>query len=257
MKSVDFGRAAGDFAQHRVGYPVELFERLQQIDIGVHQQRILDLGTGTGALARGLARRGCLVTGVDPSEALIDQARALDREAKVSVEYLVAKAERTGLPSQHFDVVAAGQCWHWFKRAKVAREARRMLQRLGRLLIVHFDWLPLPGTVVEATEELILRYNRRWTLAGSTGLYPDWLTDVRVAGFGDVSTLSFDVDVPYSHRGWRGRVRASSGVGASMPKGKVVRFDEKLRSMLVDRFPSEPLEIPHRCWAVICRRPDD
>jgi SAM-dependent methyltransferase len=256
-RSIDFGRAAGDYARHRVGYPAKLFERLQDYEIGVHQQKVLDLGTGTGWLARAFARRGCEVTGVDVSEELIEEARQLDKEAKVSVTYLVARAERSGLPTDHFDVVAAGQCWHWFKRQKVAREARRMLVRGGRLAIVHFDWLPLPGTVVEATEDLILKYNRRWTLAGSTGLYPGWLTDARVAGFTDVETFSFDVSVPYSHQGWRGRVRASSGVGASMPRGKVARFDEKLRSMLVDRYPDEPLDVPHRCWAMIARRPVD
>ncbi|MBW2523853.1 MAG: methyltransferase domain-containing protein [Deltaproteobacteria bacterium] len=252
-KSIDFARTVGDYAEHRAAYPRELYQRLERFEVGVHQQKVLDLGTGTGALARGFAQRGCEVVGVDTSEELLVAARDLDRRAKVAVDYHVAKAERTRMPSGQFDVVSAGQSWHWFKRGKAAREARRLLVPSGRLVIVHFDWLPLPDTVAEATEELILRYNHRWALARSTGLYPQWLTDVRVAGFGEVETFSFDVDVPYSHRGWRGRVRASSGVGASMSRGRVVRFDEKLRLLLLDRFPDDPLVVSHRVWAVICR----
>jgi SAM-dependent methyltransferase len=255
MKSIDFGRAAEDYARHRTGCPSELFERLQRYEIGVHQQRVVDLGTGTGALAREFAKRGCDVTGVDPSMELVDQARKLDADAKVRIHYVMAEAESTRLPSESFDVVCAGQSWHWFKRHKAAREARRLLVAGGALVIAHFDWLPLPDSVVALTEDLIVHYNHRWMLSGSTGLYPEWLTDVRVAGFGNVETFSFDLDVTYSHDAWRGRVRASSGVGASMSRANVIRFDEKLRLLLADRFPAEPLLIPHRVWAVVARAP--
>lgn len=257
IKSVDFSKTAGDYARHRAGFPKQLFERLERYEIGVHQQKVLDLGTGTGTLARGFARRGCDVTGVDVSEELVAEARRLDEEAKITIDYRVAKAERTGLPTASFDVVAVGESWNWFKRGKAAREALRLLVPRGRIVLVSFDWLPLPGSVVETTEELILKYNHRWRFAGSTGLYPQWLTDLRTAGFGDVETFSMDVDVAYGHQGWRGRVRASSGVGASMPRGKVVRFDEKLRLLLLERFPEEPLQVPHRLWVVLGRAPVD
>lgn len=217
-KSIDFSRTVGDYAKYRVSYPKELFDRLQRFDVGVHEQRVLNLGTGTGALGRGFAKRGCQVVGLDISEELIEAAREIDGRAKVTIEYRLAKAESTGLPAHEFDVVSAGQCWHWFKRGKVAREVRRVLVPAGRLVIAHFHWLPLPETVAEATEQLILEYNHRWALARSAGVYPKWLTDVCSAGFTDAETFSFDVEVPYSHQGWRGRVRASSGVGASMSR---------------------------------------
>ena len=43
------------------------FGRLAAVGIGVDRQRVLDLGTGTGTLARGFARRGCAVTAFDAS----------------------------------------------------------------------------------------------------------------------------------------------------------------------------------------------
>lgn len=252
--NVDFGRTASDYGQHRPGFPDELFERLAKLGIGDQGQRVLDLGTGTGHFGRGLALRGCEVVGLDPSESLIAEAKRLDEEVNVRIDYVVGHAERTMLDEKSFDVVAAGQCWRWFEHNKAIREIKRVVRPGGRLVIAQFDWLPLPGNAVEATERLIEKYNSEWNLGGGTGLHADALTDVRQAGFTAVETFSFDVDVSFSAEAWRGRVRASAGVKASMSPDMVSRFDEKLRRTLEDDF-EEPLSIPHCAWALACRAP--
>jgi SAM-dependent methyltransferase len=252
---VDFGRTAKDYGKHRAGFPPEFFERASEHGVGLPAQRVLDLGTGTGTLARGFALRGCEATGLDPSGDLLNEAKRLDDEAGVSVRYVVGRAEETGFPEASFDAVSAGQCWHWFERSKAAREARRVLRPGGRLAIAHFDWIPLPGNVVEATEKLIEDHNPGWKMGGGTGIYPAWLADVAVAGFEDIETFSFDLGVPYSREAWRGRIRASAGVAASLEKDEVRRFDEDLEALLAARFPEDPLEVPHRVWAVVCSVP--
>jgi ubiquinone/menaquinone biosynthesis C-methylase UbiE len=163
---VDFGKTAQDYGRHRAGFPEALYERLATFGVGVPGQRLLDLGTGTGTLARGFARHGCAVTGLDPSAALLEEARRLDHEAGVDIRYVTATAETTGLPDASFDVVSAGQCWHWFDRAQAAREVRRLLVPGGWLVIAHFDWIPLPGNVVEATERLVEQHNPQWKGGG-------------------------------------------------------------------------------------------
>jgi SAM-dependent methyltransferase len=206
-------------------------------------------------VARGLARRGCAVVGLDKSSAQLEQARKLDLEAGVAIEYVVGSAEETGLPDATRDVVTAGQCWHWFDRPRAAEELRRVLVPKGRLAIAHFDWLPWAGSVTRPTEALILAHNPSWAMADGTGLYPTWLADVAGAGFRDIETFSFDVSVPYGHEEWRGRVRASAGVGAALPPEAVARFDAALKALLAEHFPKEPMEVPHRVWAVVCRAP--
>ncbi len=253
--SVEFGKTAEDYARHRAGFPEEFFDRLTALGAVRPGLRALDVGTGTGTLARGLARRGCEVSGLDRSPAMMEQAAQLDRDAGVSVRYVEAPAEATGLEDASFDLVTAGQCWHWFDRARAAAEARRLLVPGGRLVIAHFDWIPLPGNVARVTEELIERHNPDWKLGNGLGIYPPWLRDMGVAGFHGIETFSFDVDAMYSHEAWRGRVRASAGVGATLPPDGVRAFDEDLRRVLAERFPAEPLAVLHRVWAAVGCRP--
>lgn len=255
MTSIDFGKTAGDYAKHRAGFPERFFERLRDAGVASPGMKALDLGTGTGTVARGLALLGCEVTGLDPSEALTAQAVDLDRDAGVTVRYVTVTAEETGFANESFDLVTAGQCWHWFDRAKATAEAMRLLKSGGRLVIAHFDWIPLPGNVVHATEQLILKHNPNWALSGGNGVHGRWLADVATAGFGDIETASFDIDVPYSHEDWRGRIRASAGVAASLVAEAVARFDEEHAAMLARDFPQEPLLTLHRTWWVSCRKP--
>ena len=252
---VDFGRTAADYARHRAGFPEALFARLVEGGVVVAGQRLLDLGTGTGSLARGFARRGLQVTGLDPSHTMLEQARRLDDAAGVTIQYVEARAESTGLADASFDVVTAGQCWHWFERARAAQEVRRLLRPGGRVVIAHFDWLPLPGNVVAATERLIRQHNPGWRGHGGTGLHPAWLGDLALAGFTGLETFSFDQAVSYCHAAWRGRIRASAGVAASLGADAVARFDAEHAALLARDSPDEPLPVPHRCWAAIGIKP--
>lgn len=251
----DFGRTTEDYARHRAGFPDSLFRRLQELGIGLAGQDVVDLGTGTGSLARGFNRGGCSVIGIDPSAPMLEKARELDAAEEIYSEYRVGYAEGTGLPSAAFDVVAAGQCWHWFDRPRVAVEVARLLRPHGFALIVHFDWIPLAGNVVRATEELIEQHNPAWKMGWGTGIYPAWLRDLGEAGFLEIETFSYDLDVLYTPTAWRGRIRASAGVGGTLGLDAVARFDSELAALLEQRYPGDTLPIPHRVFAVTARPP--
>lgn len=238
---VDFGRTAFDYALYRTVFPRELFTRLAALGVGLPGHRVVDLGTGTGVLARGFAAAGCQVTGVDIAPEMLAQAR------DDGVTYRVAAAEDTGLPAQAWDVVSAGQCWHWFDQPRVAAEARRMLVDGGALAICSRDYLATPGSVGGVSEELVLAYHPGWPLAAGSDSQLD------VDGFDHVEAFGFDVTVEFTHEQWRGRMRSSNGVAASLPAAEVAAFDVELAGLLRERFPQEPLRVPHRIRGLVAR----
>lgn len=126
-----------------------------------------------------------------------------------------------------------------------------MLKPGGRLVIAHYDWIALPGNMVEATEKLIEQHNPKWKLGGGLGIYPLWPRDMALAGFRNIETFSFDLDAIYTHEAWRGRIRASAGVGASLAPEEVAAFDDELRAMLAERWPEDPMRVMHRVFAAI------
>jgi 2-polyprenyl-3-methyl-5-hydroxy-6-metoxy-1,4-benzoquinol methylase len=110
--AVEFGKTADDYARHRAGFPESLFDRLATFGIGLTGQEVVDVGAGTGTVARHFARRGCRVVGIDPAPQMTDEARLVDAAVGVHVEYRPGTGEATGLPSECYDIVSASQCWH-------------------------------------------------------------------------------------------------------------------------------------------------
>ena len=106
-----------------------------------------------------------------------------------------------------------------------------------------------------STEELIEHHNPEWKMGRGLGIHPLWLRDLGEAGYRDLETFSYDVDAPYTPEAWRGRIRASAGVGASLSPELVERFDQELAELLSTRFPGALLSVPHRVFAVLARAP--
>ena len=252
---VDFGRSVGNYAGCRAGFPDRFFRELAARGIGCPGQLIHDIGTGTGTVALGLALSGATVSASDPSADMLAAAKLRRDESGLQIDFDVGHADRMDSRDDFFDVVTAGQCWHWLDRPAAAREIRRVLKPGGTVLISHFDWIPLPGNVASATENLILEFNPAWTLGGGTGIYPMWLEDLLRSGFHDLETFSFDESVPYTHDAWRGRIQASAGVQATLGRREAAEFDRRLEILLQQQFAENPCVVPHRCWTVTGKKP--
>jgi SAM-dependent methyltransferase len=250
-RHIEWGRTAGDYAQHRPNYPAEFYRRLMDRGIGVPGQRILDLGTGVGFLAQQFAQQGAAVVGVDIDAGQIAAAEQRARDAGLNIDYRVARAEETGLADASIDALTASQCWRYFDHEEASREATRLLGPEGQLVTCHLCWLPREDELARRSEELVLKYNPQWTGGGYSGeITRSWPKMERF--FDVVDFFVFDARIPFTHESWRGRFRACRGVGASLTVEEIAAFDREHAELLA-RTTAASFSVFHRIDCHILR----
>lgn len=256
MNSIDFGRHSEDYATYRPGFPDSFYRRVDAM-IPLRGLRSLDLATGPGTIALEFAKRGSFVVGLDlsPGQVAVAARIASERHLEAKAQFAVARAERTGMRASAFDFAVAGQCWHWFDGGAVMAELQRVLCPGGMLAVAHYSYLAEHSPVARETEELILQCNPSWSMAGSTGMYPERIDELIHGGFEMVEQFCYHHAEEFSHTRWRGRMRTCNGVGSGgLPPAEVRRFDAALEDLLRKRYP-DPMLVEHRLWCVVVRKP--
>jgi len=256
MSTIDFGRHSEDYAEHRPGFPASFYQRIDAI-APIRDSRALDLATGPGTIALELAAHGSSVVGIDISQALVATAARVAAKRKLDdrTDFRVANAERTGLDADAFDLVTAGQSWHWFDSAAAMAEARRVLRPGGLLAIAYYSYLAEHAPVARDTESLILEFNPSWAWAGSAGVYPELIDEVIRGGLTFGEQFCYQHGQDFTHAGWRGRMRTCNGVGSGgLSPTDVERFDDALSRLLAEKYP-DPMTVEHRVWCVVGRKP--
>ncbi|HEY2286633.1 MAG TPA: methyltransferase domain-containing protein, partial [Streptosporangiaceae bacterium] len=124
-----FGTNASRYDRARPDYPGALVERIVAASPGPGPVTVLDVGCGTGIVARQFQAAGCEVLGVDPDERMAGQAR----ERGLEVE--VATFETWDPAGRAFGAVVAGQAWHWVDPVAGAARAALALRPGGRFAV--------------------------------------------------------------------------------------------------------------------------
>jgi demethylmenaquinone methyltransferase/2-methoxy-6-polyprenyl-1,4-benzoquinol methylase len=111
-------------------------------------QRVLDVATGTGLVAFGLARRGAEVVGLDQSEQMLAGARrrlAERPELASRISLVQGEAERLPFADAQFDALTFTYLLRYVDdRAATMRELARVVKPGGRIGMVEFG-VPASG----------------------------------------------------------------------------------------------------------------
>jgi trans-aconitate methyltransferase len=117
-------------------------------------ERILDVGCGTGHLTAKIATNGALVTGVDQSTEMIQEART----AYPALRFEVMDARQLTFPEK-FDAVFSNATLHWIKEPERAVESIARVLRSGGRFVAEFGGKGNIAALVAAVE-------RAWPKAG-------------------------------------------------------------------------------------------
>ena len=118
-----FGVDADRYDRTRPRYPQDLVDRIVATGPG---RSVLDVGTGTGIVARQLRDAGCAVLGVEADARMAEYAR------RTGIDVEVATFEAWDPVGRLFDAVVAGQAWHWVDPVAGAAKAAQVLRPGGR-----------------------------------------------------------------------------------------------------------------------------
>ena len=99
--------------------------------------KVLDVGTGTGALALLLAEMNHKVVGIDLSEKMLGRARAKAQAARLKVDFKIGDAEAPSLGNASFDaIVCRHLLWTLPNPEQAVAEWRNILKPGGRVIII-------------------------------------------------------------------------------------------------------------------------
>jgi trans-aconitate methyltransferase len=126
----------------RLPYPNEVFDTLHGL-IRDEPRTVLDIGTGTGDLARPLTARVERVDAVDPSPAMLAEGRALPGGDAPNLMWIEGRAEDAPL-SPPYALVTAGESVHWMNWDVLFPRLAAALTPEGSLAMVYRNELPPP-----------------------------------------------------------------------------------------------------------------
>ena len=120
-----FGAVAKAYDHGRPDYSPDAVRWL----VGEHPTTVLELGAGTGKLTRTLVDLGHDVHATEPDPEMLAVLRTNLPDVRASR----GGAEEITAPDNSYDVVIAGQAFHWFDHQRAIPEIARVLKNGGRL----------------------------------------------------------------------------------------------------------------------------
>jgi SAM-dependent methyltransferase len=151
-----FGEIADTYDCFRPDYPREIFVRILSAVSHPHSQ-LIDLGVGTGKMARGFLGEFDEIIGVEPDAVMAEKLRKLEPR----IEVRIAAAEEVAFPAASVDLVTIGHALHWMDPAAVLLRVTEWLRPAGIFAICGGGFCSPEGAVGEVVKR---EFEERWNV---------------------------------------------------------------------------------------------
>ena len=222
-----FTNRVENYAKYRPGYTADLYRFLSESLGMTLDWRICDMGSGTGLSSVGFLENGNAVTGVEPNEAMRQASKRI-LATYPGFKSVDGSSDETGLDSDIFDAVFAGQSFHWFCNRNSATEIRRILKPGGFVLIAWNERLLDADEFHSEYESLLNRFSYDYEEIRHDSFTGKSLNEVFGADF---TLVTFENKQVFDFEGLMGRVLSSS----YMPDENAPEF-ESMRENLESLF---------------------
>jgi ubiquinone/menaquinone biosynthesis C-methylase UbiE len=212
--------AAADGYDERIGKGIvrdagveyeDLLRRVVELCGSARGARVLDLATGTGNVALGLANAGggeCSIVAADITEGMLDHAGRMVKEAGLGGSIHICKASGEALPfaDGSFSLVTCSLAFHHMPVPSVLRDISRALAPGGRLVLADMTappaWRTLWGRVIAPLFVSFRRLKEKKPIRSGSKMHTlrEWEDLLEKAGF------SVDEKECFSKGRWRPRL---------------------------------------------------
>jgi SAM-dependent methyltransferase len=149
-----YGRARPDYPEALVD-DVVLYADLKPND------RIFEVGCGTGQATKSFAKRGFSILATDPGPEMLRGARASLAGFR-NVEFLETTFETWPADRAAFRLIIAAQSWHWVSPDARFAKAAEALSADGSLAVFGHVPVGLPAPLLDRFKKIYLRQTNRW-----------------------------------------------------------------------------------------------
>jgi SAM-dependent methyltransferase len=230
-QGLKFGPAAADYERGRPSWPAEAVAVAADRLALAPTATVVDIGAGTGKLARRLVERFARVIAVEP----LPEMRAWLRRVP-GIEIRDGTAERLPLPDGTADAVFAGDAFHWFDAPAALAEAARVLTPDGGIVLLWNGTMapsrwepPLPEPALALVRAAITRGGEP---GGPRVVRGEWRAGFAGSRFGELQHVQVDHELSYD----RDEVIAHA-MSISSIAGLPVEHRQALRAEIRDLVP--------------------
>jgi ubiquinone/menaquinone biosynthesis C-methylase UbiE len=224
-----FDQIANLYKAARPDYPEALIEDVVSYADLKPNDKILEVGCGTGQATKSFAKRSFPIVAIDPGPEMLRGARE-SLAGFGNVKFLEATFEAWPAKQREFRLIIAAQSWHWVSPEVRFVKAAEMLSPEGSLAIFGHVPVGLPTPLLAQFKDIYLRHTGKW------GRPPEawYLPDGPFRGWFDES----GVFEPVTHESypWRWRHTTSSYIAFLRTKSEHRMIESAKREAMLDEI---------------------